>query len=303
MGWADVKLASIILIGGAVGTGKSFLCLHLINPDKDKLPVSHVIFDTENRWDGPEGYLVANGRDPEKFGIINLMIMNEDFTRDAYGTYQVWKKNYDTLFRMKTPPSVIIMDGISELKEVAVGVWMQRQSDKGKSRVRPQKYEWGEINVIRAELLIGLVNFCRVKRIKLVMTTILVPEYIGDEKTGNFIMDIPTGLDALVDEKIRVWTEKGRYYMSDEKNIHGLCTFADVTEFAPVVEPKKEKTQKKTTKKSTDKVIEAALMLSTAITTTDSGKPVMESIPSVKIEKESAVQPEKEVKPDVVGKT
>ncbi len=179
------QIMPINIIGGDSSTGKSTLTRVFSLKPCD-------VIDIEGRWKNYDKKIL------EDITIRNLLL--ECLDKKTWKRDPVKVKDYIENFykEYKTKPKSIVIDGISDLRELAIELWISYQPTV---RKRPSKYEWGEVDQIVQDMILPLIWFCRFNEITLFMTSFMKPIYEKGEPTGLFTVDcleiIKANADAI----------------------------------------------------------------------------------------------------------
>jgi len=90
---------------------------------------------------------------------------------------------------LKTCPKTVVMDGVSDLRDMATIAWAKEYNEANDTKFSMPKYkdfgEWGKINQKVRDILEPLINFALTEDSDLWMTAQMKDEYVNDVKVGT----------------------------------------------------------------------------------------------------------------------
>lgn len=179
--------AKITLVVGEPGSGKTWYCLH--HPKRLK----GLYLDLEDR------YTEIFKHNPELADTpyTNCVKITKDFDVDDVATFEEVSKQLQDAYERGV--EMIVLDGISDLRRMAVDKWCQENERKHPTN----QGDWGQVNNLVKKVLFRLFNYARLRDIDIVMTAWLVPQYTPDgNPTGKKEPDVKEFIVAKVDEII-----------------------------------------------------------------------------------------------------
>ena len=129
-----------------------------------------------------------------------------------------WKNE---IMHMDKPPEMIVIDGISDLRDYAISAWIIKDNEERKAQGKsPRKSigeknigAWGEVNKTVRNLLEPLINLALVEDINLLMTAQFKEEWLEGNKVG-YIPDLKPWMSYPVPCLCSLTSEKDKYSLS-----------------------------------------------------------------------------------------
>lgn len=191
------KKGRIFAFVGKHGTGKSFACCNLAKNFKKTL-----YLDTEYKvseiLDEQYPDLKYDMKEPikdNKRKLSQIFKQNSDVHIDVVQVINPTTGKRDDVatvqYIIKTTPIYLqliksgkyknfVIDSCSPIWIFAYKTWLKRNAP----RVRPNKFEFGEIEAIKQDILLPIVNYCKIYSVNLILTFGIGGHYINDVMIG-----------------------------------------------------------------------------------------------------------------------
>ncbi len=190
------KKGRVFAFVGKHGTGKTFACCNFAQKFQKSLyldteyKASEILDEQypELRYDMKEPIKHTNKRHAQIFRdssdvhIDVCQVINPTTgKRDDIATAQYIIKNtpiYLQLIKSGKYKNFII-DSCSPIWEYAMKMWLKREKRK-----RPNKFEFGEIEAIKQDIILPFVNYCKIYGVNLILTFGIAGHYVNDIMIG-----------------------------------------------------------------------------------------------------------------------
>jgi hypothetical protein len=190
------KKGRVFAFVGKHGTGKTYACCNFADKFKKTLlldteyKTSEILDEQypELRYDMKEPIKDVNKKHSQIFKnssdihIDVCQVINPTTgKRDDIATAQYIIKNTPIYLKLIASGKYknFIIDSCSPIWEYALKMWLKKNK-----RQRPNKFEFGEIEAIKQDIILPFVNYCKIYGVNLILTFGIAGHYVNDVMIG-----------------------------------------------------------------------------------------------------------------------